>query len=454
MKKKKNIFADLMKYPSALAGLIIVGAIFIFSIYTMIKIPYREAIVLWRGGEEVVYKNPRNAVPTWYNWFLKDDLPVSFVENSIDEETPILRTETERENGKMINYEYSFDFDYNTLPQELFIYSTATFKEKNPFLSVSMVTPSGEEIKISDFRVGTKNTYRFNQDEKLITRLNRLQGRVVTSAMDGIFNQMKSDPIVTNKGTYTLKITVTTFEADSDVNVELVMHGQAFGWFGTDHLRRDLKVAIMWGAPIALAFGLTAAVATSVLSMVIAAIGSWFGGWLDETIQRITEINALIPFTNVLIMVGTFYSRSIWVILMVTIALSIFSLAIKTERAIFLQVKESTYIEAAKAYGAGDWRIIFKYMVPRIIPTLIPSLVSSVPSYVFLEASLSVLGVGDSAVPTWGKVINDAYANGALYQGMYYWILEPAALLMITGLGFALLGFALDRIFNPRLREI
>jgi len=62
------------------------------------------------------------------------------------------------------------------------------------------------------------------------------------------------------------------------------------------------------------------------------------------------------------------------------------------------------------------------------------------------------LGIGDPVVPTWGKVINDAYENAALYRGQYYWILEPAVLLMITGLAFAMLGFALDRLFNPRLR--
>jgi peptide/nickel transport system permease protein len=88
-----------------------------------------------------------------------------------------------------------------------------------------------------------------------------------------------------------------------------------------------------------------------------------------------------------------------------------------------------------------------------MIPTLIPSLVLSVPSFVFLEASLAVLGLGDPTLPTWGKIIDDAFNYGALYKGLYYWILEPAVLLMITGLAFALLGFALDRIFNPRLRE-
>ena len=183
-------------------------------------------------------------------------------------------------------------------------------------------------------------------------------------------------------------------------------------------------------------------------------ISTWFGGWVDTIIQRVTEINLVLPFLSILIMIATFFSRSIWAILGVTILLNIFTGSIKQYRAQLLQLKESMYIEAARAYGASDRRIIFQYLIPRMIPLLIPLLVSSVPIFVFLEASLALLGLGDPVLPTWGKIINDAETNGALYKGYYYWILEPAVLLMCTGLGFAMLGFALDRIFNPRLRDM
>jgi peptide/nickel transport system permease protein len=165
-------------------------------------------------------------------------------------------------------------------------------------------------------------------------------------------------------------------------------------------------------------------------------------------------VNLILPFLPILIMVGTFYSRSLWVLLGVLILLNIFGGAIKTYRAVFLQVKESPYIEAARAYGASDWRIVFRYLIPRIIPLLIPRLVTLIPTFVFIEASLAVLGLGDPVLPTWGKVINDAYNNGALFQGDYYWVLEPSILLMLTGFAFALVGFSLDRIFNPRLRGL
>jgi peptide/nickel transport system permease protein len=210
---------------------------------------------------------------------------------------------------------------------------------------------------------------------------------------------------------------------------------------------------LLYGTPTALAFGLIAALSTSMIGMIISAIGTWYAGWVDALIQRVTEVSIVIPFYATLIMIGAFYSRSIWVMLAATIVLSIFSGQIKTYRAIFMQSKEAAYIEAAQAYGASSSRIIFTYLIPRMIPIVIPNLVNLIPSFVFLEALLTFLGLGDPVLPTWGKVIEGAFRDGALYQGRYYWVLEPAALLMLTGLGFAMLGFALDRIFNPRLRE-
>ena len=123
-----------------------------------------------------------------------------------------------------------------------------------------------------------------------------------------------------------------------------------------------------------------------------------------------------------------------------------------TFRANFMQIKESAYIEAARSYGASNSRIIITYMIPRLIPMLIPQFVVLVPAYVFLEASLAILGLGDPTLPTWGKIIQDAESQGAPFQGWYYWVLEPSVLLMITGLAFTVVGYALDRVFNPRLR--
>jgi peptide/nickel transport system permease protein len=201
------------------------------------------------------------------------------------------------------------------------------------------------------------------------------------------------------------------------------------------------------------AFGFTAAVGIALIQFILSGIGTWFGGVMDIFIDRLTELRMILPLLPILILVGMLWSRSIWVILATLLMFGCLG-GQKNYRAMFLQAREAPYIEAAKAYGAGNFRIVFRYLLPRLIPVLIPGFVLAIPDYVFLEASLAVLGIGDPILPTWGKIINDAYSMGAQFKGLYYWLLEPAGLLMITGLGFAMIGFTLDRIFNPRLRSL
>ncbi len=441
----KNSIRNLLYYPSAIVGILVVFLLVFTAVYAMVKIPYNEAIRLWRGGEDVWYQNPKFAPPAWINLFSTKKYSESFAVRTTDG-TMTKEVTPGAQGTSTMSISYPYNFSYDTVPQELTLYLTSKYKEKQPFLSVEWLTPDGRKIRIANMALSQQLTYRFSQDEKLKTKLR------TDDVIPYLFSDPKRGKLI--KGKYQLLITGATFEPDSDINVEFVSHGQVYGLAGTDQERRDLVIPLLWGAPVALAFGLIASLGTSVLTMVIAALGTWYGGWIDELIQRITEINLVLPFLSILIMIGTFYSRSIWVILGATILLSIFTGAIKGYRSIFVQVKESMYIEAARAYGASNPRIVFLYLIPRMIPLLIPGLVSSVPSFVFLEASLAVLGLGDPVLPTWGKIIQDANANGALYRGYYYWILEPATLLMITGLGFAMLGFALDRIFNPKLREI
>jgi peptide/nickel transport system permease protein len=440
----RSSFQKLFYYPSAVLGMLVVFLLVFLAIYAMIKIPYREAIRLWRGGEEVWYQNPKLAPPAWFNLFSSKKYVESFAVKTSDGSME-KKVETADQDITTYTMTHTFDFEYDYYPQEMIVYVTSKFTEKQSFVSLEWLKPDGETVRIANLAIGKKHTYRFSQDDKLKTKLRTDEVIPVLFSLP--------DENVPVKGKYQLLITGTTFEPDSDINVEFVLHGQVFGLAGTDHARRDLVVPLLWGTPVALAFGLIASLGTAVLTMIIAAVGAWYGSWVDELIQRITEINLVLPFLSILILIGTFYSRSIWVILGATILLSIFTGAIKGFRAIFVQLKESMYIEAARAYGASNPRIVFLYLIPRMIPLLIPGLVLSVPAFVFLEAGLAVLGLGDPVLPTWGKMIDDANRNAALYRGYYYWILEPTILLMVTGLGFAMLGFALDRVFNPKLRD-
>src|SRR5207302_5121235 len=117
------------------------------------------------------------------------------------------------------------------------------------------------------------------------------------------------------KGRYQLQIEGFCFGEGSNLEAKLVVYGQVYGLAGTDHRRRDLMVALLWGTPVALAFGFLAAVGSTLTTLSIAAAGVWFGRWIDAVIQRITEVNVILPVLPILIMIGIFYSRSFWVML-------------------------------------------------------------------------------------------------------------------------------------------
>ena len=304
------------------------------------------------------------------------------------------------------------------------------------------------------YRLGERERISISQDRALERRLGGLAPHIGLFAAEQAGAEREAGVPTLQTGRYGLVLEAVLFDAEAPLEAELVVYGRVHGIAGTDHQRRALSLALLWGTPVALAFGLIAAVGTTLTTLVIAAVGVWYRGWVDAVIQRLTEVNMILPVLPILVMVGTLYSTSIWLMLGVVVLLGIFSAGIKTYRAMLLPIREAPYIEAARAYGASNLRIVMRYMLPRILPVLVPSFVTLIPTFVFLEASLAVLGLGDPELPTWGKVLNDAQSQSALYNGYVYWVVSPALLLMLTGLGFAMLGFALDRVFNPRLRSL
>jgi peptide/nickel transport system permease protein len=434
---------QLARYPSAVAGLTLIAFLVGLSLYAVVAIPYSEALILWRGGEQW-RMHPANARPVWSDWLSDRKLPRTRIVRSGDAPVEVQSFA----GGRRLQVPLEFDYRYGEFPSEMHLFVRSQYRDLEPFLRLTWHTPDGREIPLGGHKVRRDQRVAISQDWNLERRLG-------TTPHVGLFAAPAGGRLPeVQPGTYRLVVDAIVFEEDATFDADLVVSGRVHGIAGTDHLRRDLLVALLWGTPVALAFGLLAAVGTTVTTLVIAAFGVWFSGWVDALIQRVTEVNMILPTLPILVMVGTLYSSSIWLMLGVVVALGIFSAGIKMYRAMLLPIREAPYIESARAYGASNARIVMRYMIPRILPVLIPTFVTLVPSFVFLEASLAVLGLGDPVLPTWGKVLNDAQTQSALYHGHYYWVLGPAVLLMLTGLGFAMLGFALDRIFNPRLRAI
>jgi peptide/nickel transport system permease protein len=439
---------QLFRYPSAALGLFIIAALLVVSICTVIVLPYDEMIALWREGDEIWARNPRAAAPAWFNLFRREDLPRTIRMRSHGGDGAVGKSSTAAsENMTEIVISFPFDFQYDGFPQDLLVTIDATYGEKKPLAIMTWLTPDGREIELASDQIEESYAYRLSSDDRVQRKANGKR------PMEVLFADPAVQTSVPLKGGYELQVKTFVFEENADVESEFVLFGEVYGLAGTDSSRRDLLIPLLWGMPIALAFGILAAVGTSVSSMVIAGVGTWFGGWVDVLVQRITEVNMVLPFLPVSIMVYTLYSKNLWAILGVTVLLSVFGSAIKNYRAIFLQVKEAPYVEAAQAYGTSDWRIIFRYLIPRIVPVLIPQLVILVPSYVFLEATLAFLGISDPVLPTWGKLIVEGLSRG-IHTGDLHLFLEPLGLLALVAFAFVLLGAALERIFQPRLREI
>ncbi len=457
-----HFLRELRRYPSAIAGLVLIVLFVAGSLYAVLALPYLEIGSQWHAsGLTGRLTVPKNVPAVWVNWFRRHDLPSTILDSS--QGGTIVKTTQILDNGMPeIHFSMDLDYPYGGFPQELLLYVDSDYEEKRPHLFINWTTPDGREFKPKSPSLTSETKYLFSEhlNVQRVVRQNekweqwfQFGGPEPTPTFYVLFADPDADHPVALPGTYHLEVTALAFEENTDVELEFVLLGQVSGWAGTDYLRRDLVVPLLWGIPTALAFGLVGATLTTVLAMILGAAGAWFGGLVDGLIQRLTEINMILPILAIGVLIYALYEVSLLTVLVIVVALNVFGSPTKVFRAAFLQVKESAFIESARAYGASNGRIILRYMVPRIMPTAIPQLVALIPAMVFLEATLAILGVYDPRFPTWGQVIHDALLQNALWGGSDYWVLEPIALLLMMGLAFALFGFALERILNPRLQS-
>lgn len=456
----KRFGIEIKRFPSAILGFFIIVLLTIGSLYAVIALPYKQIGESWNrstltGRTDV----PKLARPAWFDLFAREKSLSTFTMN--EQSQNIVRFEKPLQNGgKQISIVYLFDYPYVDFPTELNLYLKGTFDQKTPFASVKWITPDGREFNLKGFSTGKQRTFDFNENipaRRLVSQNKNWEQwfnftRIFPTPN---FHLLFADPNAESprvlNGLYQLRITGITFEDASDISSELVLLGHIYGLAGTDYLRRDLSIPLFWGMPFALIIGLFGSLATSILSMVLAATGVWFGGWVDDLIQRLTEVNLVLPILMISVLAYAYLGISIWTIFIIVILLNVFGAPLKSFRSVLLQIREAPYIEAARAYGAGSYRIIMKYMVPRIIPVLVPQLVILIPSFVFLEATLGLFNIS-TGLPTWGTTIYQGAMKGALY-GSRYWILAPLTLLMISGFAFSLCGSALEKILNPRLLD-
>lgn len=451
-------FQEFRKYPSAIFGLAIIVMMFAGSIYAVVALPYEEYGQEYdRGRLTGLSTVPRTAKPSWLNLFYKPDFLSTLI---LDERSPqVSISRRTLENGWVEKTTiFEVDYFYREIPSEIFLYLDPQYAAKVPFVSLEWTYPDGSTLALKNKAISADTNYDFEKGLNINQILRQhpewsdwfvQTGLYPTPAFHLLFAAADSSRFALENGTYQLKVKSLLFEEESDIQPQLVLLGQVYGLAGTDYARRDLLIPLFWGMPFALLIGLMGSLITALVAMLLPAVGVWYGGWVDNLVQRLTEINMVLPSLPIAVLTNVLFGWNIWVILAIIVVLNTFGSPIKTLRSAFLQAKEAPYIETARAYGATDFRIISRYLVPRIMPVLIPQLISQVPSFIFLEATLGFFNIR-SNYPSWGRIIYEGLTRGALY-GSPFWVLEPISLLLLTSLAFALLGSALERILNPRM---
>jgi peptide/nickel transport system permease protein len=266
-----------------------------------------------------------------------------------------------------------------------------------------------------------------------------------------VFSQLDTNQIL--KGQYVFRVHLYDVSGKPVlVKSNLVLGGKVYGIMGTDELRRDLSVGLLWGTPLALFIGITVSIGSVVLGLVYGVYAGYKGRATDEVLMRFNDVIYAMPALPLLIILAVTIGNSIFLMVGFLVVFGWVGIA-KVSRSMALQIKTLQYVEAAKLMGQKDYKIIFKHILPQLLPYAFASIAISVPAAITTEAGLSFLGLGDPSFPTWGQILHDASSYSAAARGMWWWILPPGIMIAVTGLAFVFMGQAMDGIINPKLRR-
>ena len=446
-----EIKREFVKSKIGLIGIGILVSLIILSMIAIITIPI-DTFKQWNNpGSWILY--PKTSVPVWVNYFTTEKIPEHLI---MDKPTVI----TKEDVISLASHQFGIQYHYDDFPSD-FIYEFNVEYSGSQLLQISVIRPDQSQILLLSRSLPHSDT-KVVHHERIFSADNSIKKNIQIHFSEmGFYNQNTSseDMIFANRDGKVLKgdyiFLVNIYGVDKKVSIidsKLILGGKAYGMMGTDELRRDLAVGLLWGTPLALFIGIAVAVGSVIAGLIYGVYSGFKGKKTDEAMMRFNDVIYALPALPFLIILAVTISNSIFLLVGFLMIFGWVGIA-KVSRSMALQIKTRQYVEASQMMGQKNSKIVVKHMIPQLLPYAFASIAISVPAAITTEAGLSFLGLGDPTFPTWGQILHDANTYGAAARGLWWWIAPPGIMIAITGLAFVFIGNALDAIVNPKLKK-
>ncbi|MHB8546808.1 MAG: ABC transporter permease [Nitrosotalea sp.] len=448
----RAVWKEFSHSKIGMTGVAILLILFAMSIVAFVTIPL-DSFKTWNDPASwLLY--PKSAQPAWVNYFQSEKIPEHLILSPVS---------SLRQLGSVnvLTDSFAVNYQYDGFPSD-FIYQYTAKYSGSPLLQMSVTRPDGTDLQLvstslpfasndtvySSMIFSTQNVILKNIADKKSNYAFSLDGM---SSEKIIFSKLDENKIL--KGLYVFHVHI--YDVSTKPVLEksrLILGGQVYGIMGTDELRRDLAIGLLWGTPLALFIGITVSIGSVVFGLIYGVYAGYKGSATDEVLMRFNDIIYAMPALPLLIILAVTIGNSIFLMVGFLVIFGWVGIA-KVSRSMAMQIKTLQYVEAAQLMGQKNYKIIFKHILPQLLPYAFASIAISVPGAITTEAGLSFLGLGDPTFPTWGQILHDASSYSAAARGMWWWIMPPGIMIAVTGLAFVFMGHAMDGIVNPKLRQ-
>jgi peptide/nickel transport system permease protein len=224
-------------------------------------------------------------------------------------------------------------------------------------------------------------------------------------------------------------------------------------WFGTTDQGYDVFAQVVWGARTSLAVGAAAALISTVIAATLGMFAAYSGGWIDDSINLVTNVFLVIPVLPLLLVVYSLLPTRGPVVMVLILGLTTWAVEARILRSQALTLRNRDFIGAAKVSGEGTWRIVFGEIMPNMVSRIAAGFLLVFYLSIIFAAGLEFLGFGDVNKITWGTTLYWAQNNSSVLQGAWWHFVFPGVALALSVAALVFINYGVDELANPRLRR-